>query len=79
MLVLRPLDLNTDILNQRNRHRRHQQQRNGECAFIYKVIDREGGNYRAFFTPEWELLPFQFTSKAKYKKIEKPIAPAAEG
>ena len=46
---------------------------NGQPAFIYKVIDREGGNYRAFFTPDWELLPFQFTSKAKYKKIEKPI------
>lgn len=46
---------------------------NGECAFIYKVVDREGGNYRAFFTPDWELLPFQFTSKRKYKKIDKPI------
>jgi len=46
---------------------------NGECAFIYKVIDREGGNYRAFFTPEWELLPFQFTSKAKYKAIDRPV------
>ena len=42
---------------------------NGECAFVYKVIDREGDAYRAFFTPEWELLPFQFTSKAKHKPI----------
>lgn len=42
---------------------------NGECAFIYKVIDREGDAYRAFFTPDWELLPFQFTSKAKHKPI----------
>ena len=46
---------------------------NGECAFIYKVVNRETDNYRAFFTPDWELLPFQFTSKAKYKKITKPI------
>lgn len=46
---------------------------NGKCAFVYKVIDREGDNYRAFFTPDWQLLPFQFTSKAKYKKITKPI------
>lgn len=46
---------------------------NGKCAFVYKVVDREGDNYRAFFTPEWELLPFQFTSKGKYKKIDKPI------
>lgn len=46
---------------------------NGECAFIYKVINRETDNYRAFFSPEWELLPFQFTSKAKYKVIDKPI------
>ena len=46
---------------------------NGECAFVYKVVDREGGNYRAFFTRDWELMPFQFTSKAKYKKIDKPI------
>lgn len=46
---------------------------NGKCAFVYKVIDREGGNYRAFFTPEWELLPFQYVSKAKYKKIDKPV------
>jgi len=42
---------------------------NGKCAFVYKVIDREGDSYRAFFTPEWELLPFQFTSKAKHKPI----------
>ena len=46
---------------------------NGVCAFVYMVIDREGDNYRAFFTPEWELLPFQFTSKGKYKRIDKPI------
>lgn len=46
---------------------------NGECAFIYKVVNRETDNYRAFFSPDWELLPFQFTSKNKYKKITKPI------
>lgn len=46
---------------------------NGKCELIYKVIDREGDNYRAFFTPEWELLPFQFTSKRKYKPINKEI------
>jgi hypothetical protein len=46
---------------------------NGECVFIYKVLNRETDNYRAFFSPDWELLPFQFTSKAKYKKIDKPI------
>lgn len=46
---------------------------NGKCAFIYKVVNRETDNYRAFFSPDWELLPFQFTSKDKYKKITKPI------
>jgi hypothetical protein len=46
---------------------------NGKCAFIYKVVNRETDNYRAFFSPDWELLPFQFTSKNKYKKITKPI------
>ncbi len=34
MLILRPLDFNAQILNQWNRHRRHQQQRDGICAFI---------------------------------------------
>ena len=46
---------------------------NGKCAFVYKVVNRETDNFRAFFTPDWELLPFQFTSKGKYKKITKPI------
>lgn len=46
---------------------------NGKCAFIYKVIDREGDSQRALFSPEWELLPYQFVSNGKYKPITKPI------
>lgn len=46
---------------------------NGKCEFIYKVIDRETDPIRAFFTPDWKLLPFQFTSKRKYKKITREI------
>ena len=46
---------------------------NGELAFVYCVIDREGENYRALFTRDWELLPFQWVSDAKYKKIDKPV------
>lgn len=46
---------------------------NGKCEFVYKVIDRETDAIRAFFTPEWELLPFQFTSRRKYRKITREI------
>ena len=46
---------------------------NGELAFVYYVIDREGEAYRALFTPEWELLPFQWVSDSKYKKIDRPV------
>lgn len=46
---------------------------NGKLEFIYCVVDREGDAYRALFTPEWELLPFQWVSDKKYKKIDKPI------
>ena len=41
---------------------------NGKCGMVYKVIDREGENYRAFFTPEWELLPFQYVSRENRKE-----------
>ncbi len=46
---------------------------NGKCEFVYKVIDRETDPVRAFFTPDWELLPFQFTSRRKYKEITREI------
>lgn len=46
---------------------------NGELQFIYKVIDREGDAYRAFFTPDWELLPFQYVSPGKHSDIRMDI------
>ena len=46
---------------------------NGELQFVYKVIDRQGANYRAFFSPEWTLLPFQWVAPNKYKVIDHPI------
>lgn len=46
---------------------------NGKLEFIYCVVDREGKNYRVFFSPEWEQLPFQYTGKKKYKDIHDRI------
>jgi hypothetical protein len=42
---------------------------NGELQFIYCVVDREGDAYRAMFSPEWELLPFQWVSESKHKPL----------
>ena len=42
---------------------------NGELQFIYCVIDREGDNYRAMFSPEWKLLPFQWVSVNNHSVI----------
>ncbi len=46
---------------------------NGKLAFVYYVIDREGEGFRTLFTPEWELLPFQWVSDVKYKKVDRPV------
>ena len=42
---------------------------NGVLQFIYCVVDREGDAYRAMFTPEWELMPFQWVSVRNHKPL----------
>lgn len=42
---------------------------NGELQFIYCVVDREGDAYRAMFSPEWKLLPFQWVSIRNHKPL----------
>lgn len=42
---------------------------NGELQFIYCVVDREGNSYRAMFSPEWKLLPFQWVSIKNHKPL----------
>lgn len=42
---------------------------NGELQFIYCVVDREGDSYRAMFSPDWKLLPFQWVSIRNHKPL----------
>ncbi len=42
---------------------------NGKLQFIYCVIDREDDAYRAIFSPQWELLPFQWVSVKNHKPL----------
>lgn len=46
---------------------------NGQLQFIYCVTDREGDSYRAMFSPEWELLPFQWVSVKNHKPLRTDI------
>jgi len=41
---------------------------NGEIAFIYVSIDREGGNYRCIYDKDWNKLPFVWIESWKYKE-----------
>lgn len=41
---------------------------NGEIAFIYVSVDREGGNYRCIYDKDWNKLPFVWIESWKYKK-----------
>lgn len=49
---------------------------NGDLKFIYCSIDRTGLNYRKIYSPDWELLDFQWPVKnrenGKYESIKKP-------
>lgn len=40
---------------------------NGEIAFIYVSVDREGGNYRCIYDKDWNKLPFVWIESWKYK------------
>ena len=46
---------------------------NGVLQFIYCVADREGNAYRAMFSPEWKLLPFQWVSVKNHSPIKTEI------
>ena len=35
---------------------------NGKLEFVYCTIDREGANYRKNYTPDWQPLPFDWSS-----------------
>lgn len=41
---------------------------NGEIAFIYVSVDREGGNYRCIYDKDWNKLPFVWIESWKYKE-----------
>lgn len=41
---------------------------NGELAFVYVSIDREGGNYRCIYDKDWNKLPFVWIEAWKYKE-----------
>lgn len=41
---------------------------NGEIAFIYVSVDREGGNYRCIYDKNWNKLPFVWIESWKYKE-----------
>ena len=45
----------------------------GKLQFIYCVVDREGDSYRAMFSPEWKLLPFQWVSISNHKPLRSNI------
>lgn len=46
---------------------------NGQLQFIYCVVDREGDAYRAMFSPEWKLMPFQWVSVRNHKPLRLDI------
>lgn len=46
---------------------------NGELQFIYCVADREGNAYRAMYSPDWKLLPFQFVSIRNHTPIRQNL------
>jgi hypothetical protein len=46
---------------------------NGELQFIYCVVDREGDAYRAMFSPDWKLLPFQWVSVLNHKPLRSTV------
>lgn len=46
---------------------------NGELQFIYCVADREGDSYRAMFSPDWKLLPFQWVSTTNHTPLRTSV------
>lgn len=46
---------------------------NGQLQFIYCVTDREGDSYRAMFSPNWELLHFQWVSVKNHKPLRTDV------
>jgi len=53
---------------------------NGKLEFVYCSVDREGGNHRNIYTPDWKPLPFSWVNAEDHRSdligpiIKKPAS-----